>query len=323
MAGRARRNNPLAKCSDADFINLIDKHGIAKTGRKLGITVSAVYQRRRCLERLYHRQITAPGPLATRHNIEHAPRLHYDCLNGVVLVGSDAHIWPGPMTTAMRGFIKLAKELQPRIVVMNGDALDLPQVSRHPPIGWQKLPSVEDEVRAAQDVLAKIEDAVPGNCKLSWPLGNHDARFETRLATTSNEFAKMHGFSLKDHFPAWAACWSTWVNNTVVIKHRMSGGIGAVRNNTLKAGKSIVTGHLHSLKVTPYTDYNGDRYGVDSGCLADPAAEAFLSYTEDGCLDWRSGFVVLTFHKGKLLPPELVQVWDKKHVVFRGQIIEV
>jgi len=304
----------------------VEEIGPAATAKRLNVSKRSVYFRRQSLEGKFRRQITAPrngNSPVTRHNIEHAARLHFDCLNGTVLVGSDAHLWPGPLTPAMRGFIKFAKELKPRVVVMNGDALDFPQVSRHPPIGWQHLPSVEDEINAAKEALAMIEDAAPSNCKLAWPLGNHDARFETRLATTSPEFARMHGFSLKDHFPAWAACWSAWVNEDVVIKHRYSGGIGAVRNNTLKSGKTMVTGHLHSLKVTPYTDYAGVRYGVDCGCLADPSAQAFLDYTEDSPLDWRSGFVVLTFHKGKLLPPELVHVWDKGHIAWRGELIAV
>lgn len=321
-----RGTNPQAKCSDYDFIRLIETIGPRATARKLKCHVRSVYQRRENLEKRIRRQITPPvdhaGP-KTRTSIEHAARLHYDCLNGVVLVGSDAHLWPGPLTTAMRAFIKFAGELKPRVVILNGDVLDFPQVSRHPPIGWQKMPTVEDEMKSAQQTLALIEDAAPQNCKLVWPMGNHDQRYETSLATQSPAFARMHGFSLRNHFPAWAACWAAWVNNDVVIKHRMSGGIGAVRNNTVKSGKSIVTGHLHSLKVTPYTDYNATRYGVDSGCLAEPSAEAFLSYTEDGCLDWRSGFVVLTFHNGKLLFPELVSVYDKTSVQFRGKVIKV
>lgn len=321
-----RGSDPRAKCSDRDFIRFIETIGPAAYARKFKTDISAVYRRRNNMERKIGRQITPPDNgrgNVTRRSIEHAARLHYDCLNGIVLVGSDAHLWPGPKTTAMRGFIKFARELKPRVVVMNGDALDFPQVSRHPPIGWQHLPTVEDEIIAAQQVLTEIEDAAPRNAKLAWPLGNHDARFETSLATHSSEFAKLHGFSLKDHFPAWSACWAAWINSDVVIKHRLSGGIGAVRNNTMKSGKSIVTGHLHSLKVTPLTDYNGTRYGVDSGCLADPSAEAFTSYTEDAPLDWRSGFVVLTFHKGKLLPPELATVWDKRTIAWRGELIAV
>ena len=90
------------------------------------------------------------------------------------------------------------------------------------------------------------------------------------------------------------------------------------------SGKTIVTGHLHSLKVTPFSDYAPrPRWGVDTGTLADPYGPQFRDYCEDNPVNWRSGFVVLTFHKGKLLWPELVHVFDDKHVEFRGELIRV
>jgi hypothetical protein len=89
------------------------------------------------------------------------------------------------------------------------------------------------------------------------------------------------------------------------------------------SGKTIVTGHLHQLKVTPLSDYNGRRYGVDSGTLADPYGPQFEAYTEQNPMNWASGFVVLTFKDGRLLPPELVTVMDDGVVAFRGELIEV
>lgn len=314
------------KCPDGDFIRLFESVGPHETSRRLKLTAAAIFARRERLEGKLGRQITAPvqnGGNRSRHNVEHAARLHFDCLNGIVLIGSDAHIWPGPKTAAMRAFIKFAKELKPRVLILNGDVVDLPQVSRHPPIGWESHPTVADEIEAAQTILAEIEDAVPRNTKLVWTLGNHDGRFETRLATVAPEYARLHGFHLKDYYPAWAACWAAWLNGDVVVKHRYKGGVHATHNNTVSSGKSMVTGHLHSSKVTPYSDYNGNRWGVDTGCLADPDAQAFLDYTEDNPKNWRAGFAVLTFKDGKLLPPELVHVWDKKSVTFRGEIVAV
>jgi hypothetical protein len=104
-------------------------------------------------------------------------------------------------------------------------------------------------------------------------LGNHDARFENRLAANAPQYEQVHGFSLKDHFPAWRPCWAVW-NGSTVIKHRYKGGVHATHNNTVNSGVNIVTGHLHSLKVTPFDDYNGTRYGVDTGTLADPQGAA-------------------------------------------------
>ncbi len=99
----------------------------------------------------------------------------------------------------------------------------------------------------------------------------------------------------------------------------------APHNNTLWAGRTMVTGHLHSQKVQPITDYNATRWGVDTGCIAYPYGPQFIHYTESNPLNWIAGFAVFTFRGGKLLPPELVSVWSHKRdeVVFRGKIIKV
>ncbi len=190
-------------------------------------------------------------------------------------------------------------------------------------IGWTSLPTLADEIAAGQKALEGVESAAPRGAELVWTLGNHDARFETRLATVASEYGGVTGFSLKHHFPKWSCCWSAWINNDVVVKHRYKGGSHAPHNNAVHSGKTMVTGHLHSQKVSPWDDYNGTRYGVDTGCLADPSARAFVDYTEDGPKNWRSGFAVLTFTNGKLLPPELVTVWRKNEVVFRGKVYKV
>ena len=109
----------------------------------------------------------------------------------------------------------------------------------------------------------------------------------------------------------------------MVIKHRYKGGIHATHNNTLWAGKTVVTGHLHSLKVTPFSDYNGIRWGVDTGTLADPYGPQFENYTEQNPANWRSGFVVLTFKDGTLLDPEIVRVVGERKVSFRGEVVRV
>jgi hypothetical protein len=314
------------KVADLDFARLFEELGARKLAEKLGQRERQIYQRRERVEKNLRRQLVTPEQIntrSTRVGVQHAARIHAKVYDGVVLVGSDAHIWPGPKTTAMRAFIKFCKTLRPKVAILNGDVLDLARISRHPPIGWENRPTVAEEIDSGKKILHEIELAVPRECALIWTLGNHDARFETRLATVAPEYAKLNGVHLKDNFPQWSACWSCWINDDVVIKHRFKGGMGATRANTLNSGKSMVTGHLHSSKVTPLTDYNATRYGVDTGCLANPSHPAFTDYTEDGPLDWRSGFGVLTFREGKLLMPELVQVWDDDTVQFRGELIKV
>lgn len=245
--------------------------------------------------------------------------------SGVVMVASDCHYWPDLISTAHRAFVKLVKDLKPRIVCINGDAFDGASISRHPAGGtWQAIPSVKQELEACQDRLEEIQKAA-GNAHLSFLWGNHDLRFNARLQQqVGDTFKGVMGMNLTEHFPLWRFSMSLMINGDTMIKHRYHNGIHAIYNNILKSGTSMVTGHLHSLKVTPFTDYNGSRYGVDTGTLSPINAAAF-TYGEDSPVNHRSGFAVLTFHEGRLMPPELCEVIDEDEgiVYFRGQVIKV
>lgn len=234
--------------------------------------------------------------------------------NGMVFIASDCHYWPGEETLAHRAFVELLKEYKPQTVVLNGDVFDGAQVSRHPPLIGVTTPTPKQEIEACQDRLHEISMASK-NARRFWTFGNHDTRLFSRLAANSPELVEM--VSLFDHFPGWQTCWRIDVNNDVVIKHRWHNGMHATYNNTVKSGRTIVTGHLHKLQVTPWSDYNGRRYGVDTGTLAEPYGDQF-TYTESNPVNWCSGFAVLTFKNGQLLPPELCEVINGV-AYFRGQ----
>lgn len=309
---------PLSAELAQQALDAVAHHGtVAEAAKALDLpwgTLNHRYNRALAMEK---------NPSAAAPQEEYEGRLLREVRNGVVLVGSDAHYWPGIVSAAHRAFVRACKEMKPAIVVMNGDVLDGASISRHPPIGWENRPSLIQEIEASQERLEEIRRASEG-AEHIWPLGNHDGRFSQRLATVAPEFARVQGTRLRDHFVEWEPCWSVWIND-VVVKHRARGGTHAAHNNTVNAGKSMVTGHLHSLKVTPWTDYNGSRFGVDTGTLAQVYGPQFNNYMEDGFRSWRSGFAVLTFHEGELLWPELVHVRDEESgaVEFRGRVYHV
>ena len=266
--------------------------------------------------------VHADNPWHWQNLDKHPGVIQLDIQDGVVLIGSDSHYWPGIISTAHRGFVHFCEKLDPKIVIKNGDELDFPRLSRYAPIGWENRPEVVNEIEAAQERLGEIERAAPNAIKC-WTCGNHDARFESKLANTAPEYARVHGVHLKDHFPMWRPCWTVQLNKDTVVKHRFRGGIHAPHNNTMWAGKSIFTGHLHSLKVMPLSDLNGTRWGVDCGTMADPYGPQFYNYTEINPVNWRSGFVVLTFIGGQLLWPEIAFVRSEGVIDFRGELIHV
>lgn len=240
-----------------------------------------------------------------------------DC--GSVLVFSDAHFWPDqPKSAAHLALLTLAKELRPKAVIANGDVFDGARVSRHAPLGWSELPSVKEEMDICDDYMHEIRLAANPKAKTDffWNVGNHDQRFDRMLVSNASEYEGVVP-RLEDRFSDWSFAWSININDHTMVKHRYHNGIHAGYNNTLKAGRSIVTGHLHRLLVTPWGDYNGRRYGVDTGTLSDPMSPQF-DYGENNPTPHCSGFAVLTFKNGMLLPPELCEVIEGV-AYFRGQ----
>ena len=311
------------KISDQEFIDLWNEHqSITKIAAVTGMDLRGLKRRRNSLEiakNIKLRQIHIDA-----HAIER--KIDLGIKNGTVIVFSDAHFWPGIRSTAFKGLLYAIGVYAPTAVIANGDIFDGASISRHARIGWDKSPSVIEELKACQACMSEIEEvakAARHNVRLLWPLGNHDARFETFLAANAPQFEHTTGFKLSDHFQKWEKCWSVWLNEKVVVKHRNKGGIHATHNNTVQSGVTMVTGHLHSLKVTPYVDYNGVRYGVDTGTLADIYGPQFENYLEQNPVNWRSGFAILTFVNGVLLIPELVMVHTQDTIQFRGEVIDV
>lgn len=312
------------RISDKDFIKDFPELGVTAFAKKYNLQVRGVAARRRHIESKYNIRLSAPsgnhGFISPTKTYPH--RSEWAIPNGEVIIASDLHLWPAQESKMLKALKHLCAELKPKGLILNGDVLDFARISRHPPIGWESSPTPQQEIEAAQDHLAELVRST-GRAKRSWNLGNHDARFETRIATVAPEYAKIAGVHLSDHFPGFDKGWSTWINGDVVVKHRFKGGMHATFNNTKDAGKTMVTGHLHSAQVRPFTDYNGTRWGVDTGCIAETDAKQFVDYTEDNPKNWISAFCVLTFRDKKLMWPELVTPWSDTHVQFRGEIIKV
>lgn len=307
------------KVTDELIIAELPGLGMAGFCKKHGLSERAMQKRRRRVEERHGILIKPPIRGGHVEQLDkHPAAIALDIQNGHVLIGSDSHYWPGIVSTAHNAFLEFCREFKPKIVIKNGDEADFPSISRHAPIAWEMRPKVSDEIDNLKAMLGEIEKLAPRARKL-WPLGNHDSRFETRLATVAPEYAKIHGVHLKDNFEKWEPCWVAFINRNVGVKHRFKGGRHAPENNTLWSGRTIVTGHLHAMKIEPLSDWNGTRWGVDSGTMADPYGPQFSNYTEMNPMNWRSGFTLLTFVKGKLMWPEQVWVSGPGTVQFRGK----
>lgn len=299
----------------------------AKVASILGIRERAVYDRRARLAEQGVDLPSIPGG-ATVGAWTYKRVTHLTVPDGVVIVGSDAHIWPGPDTTALKALIEVTASLAGKVKLLcaNGDWLDGAKTNRHDPHGWNERPSVKEELACVTDALHRWRMAAkPARSGLQsvYTVGNHELNFERRLAAQVKDYQGLPGLRLADHFPEWDVCWSAWLNrkgpHPVMLKHRQAGGVHAGYNNTLKSGVTIVTGHTHILEAKPWGDYRGRRWGVQTGCIADPTGPQF-EYSENGPSPACSGFAVLTFKDGQLHPPELCEVIEGR-AYWRGQVV--
>lgn len=255
---------------------------------------------------------------ATQHSVRRGMELE----QGRVIIFSDAH-FTDETTTGFKALLKFIEHFKPKAIICNGDAFDGAVLSRFPSINYERKPSVLDELNYCKTHLEAIEKVRPAGCRLIWTLGNHDMRYEAALVARAPEFAGVDGFNLKYHFPNWETCWSFWVNEDTVIKHRHKGGRYAGYNNVTASFANIFTGHTHVLTCSPISTFDQKTYwGVQTGTLADINSESF-QYTEDNAKDWRQGFIMASWERGRLLMPEMVMTCGENEVEFRGEILEV
>jgi hypothetical protein len=255
-------------------------------------------------------------------------RVLLPALDGYVFVVSDQHYHPdAPPSPAHKASILLANALRPWAIIANGDAIDGASISRWPVSSFVELKERPTVVAELKETAARFKEyeELPFVQYRVWNLGNHDARFETKLAEKVPEYAGVFGTTLKDHFPGWLPAWATWIGNQaipeVVIKHRFKGGEYGAYNNAIASGVSIVTGHDHRLWVKPFSDYRGLRWGIDAGTISTVESAQFTNYTEDNSQNWQSGFVILGFKGGKFVGPEMVWATPEGRVYFRGQVV--
>ncbi len=252
---------------------------------------------------------------------DYCQRITIDNFTGQLVVFSDAHFWPNQdKTLAHRALLEVIKDIKPKLVIANGDIFDGARLSRFPRNGWEEQPRVSDELETAVEYMNEIRHLCRG-ARLLRTIGNHCIRFDRYLATNASEMENVAGARLSDHMPAWQECMSIAINGNTMVKHRINGGIHSGYRNTLAAGWSTFTGHTHLCEVKPWADYNGVRFGVSTGSLADVTTGPQFFYTEDSPKPWISGFATGTFDKaGRLLPPSVCQVMGPD-AIYRERIV--
>lgn len=262
------------------------------------------------------------GTQAKNYNGAINQQLNLDIKNGTVVVFSDAHILPHQdYSAAAQALLKVCKEIKPEYVINGGDTYDFSSISRHDKLGWEQQFTIKEEIEAGETFLNELYNVTLGARHMMLE-GNHDTRMNKFLAKHLPQFKGVKGFDFRDHIPkGWEYTMSILVNKNTMFLHMFNSGVHAGYNNVVKSGMSVVCGHTHQLEVKPFSDYNGTRFGIQTGTLATIKNNPLFNYTLNTPLNWQSGFVVLTYINGLLQYPEVCNVNSDGQAVFRGKVV--
>lgn len=321
-----------ATVDESEFLKLWHQIGSPqRLAEHLGVTVRAVYERRSRIEKARGFALPAFSEKAIKHDTQSVKLVtssrreanRFEITDGVILVGSDAHYSPGHVSVAHKALCNLLADMgtDVKAVVLNGDILDGGSISRHPALGFQKVPTVKEELEAVQERLGDIERVRPAGCKLLRTYGNHCNRWELRLANQAGQtWAGVQGMLLRDHIPHWEDSLRIDVNEDMVIIHDWHSGVHSGWNDVVKGGCHTVTGHTHELSAKAHKGFKNTHYGIKTGMLADEFQSEFDYRLGKPGFNWQSGFAVLTWKDGMLLHPEFCAVRDNGSAYFRGKL---
>lgn len=187
--------------------------------------------------------------------------------------------------------LKTVRETQPSRIVIMGDFVDCLTVS-HFPRGPGRINTLKDEVEAAHLALTDLGDAA-GKAKITFLMGNHEARLEKYLAEKAPELfglidmeslleLKKRGWPLvpyRKHITYGKIAYSHDVGFC---------GKSAVSQNLDSFGGNIVTGHTHRAGIVYDGTVLGEhRVAMSCGWLGDFGAIDYMHQSKTR--SWQHG----------------------------------
>jgi UDP-2,3-diacylglucosamine pyrophosphatase LpxH len=241
--------------------------------------------------------------------------------------GADGNLEPTHDEAAMSVALSMISDVNPDEIVLVGDNLDLPEMSK-----YLTYPTFQQTTQASIDraslFCAQLRKAAP-SAEITWLAGNHEERMPKYIATNAMAayglkranapeswpvlsvpfLVRMeeYGITYKPGYPAA----DYWLNEKLRVIHgdrvRSNGSTAHVYLNQEKT--SVIYGHIHRIEMAYKTreDYDGPRtiMAASPGCLA--RIDGALPSTKGGVdLDgrpltrhenWQQGLGVVTYEK--------------------------
>jgi hypothetical protein len=105
------------RVTDEEFIEVWNQYNSAsQVSKALGLTIRHTHSRRRDIESKHSIVLTANDARSPTFNItipQNGVRVNVEMDDGVIMVASDCHYYPGIISTAHKAFVKLIPMLSP------------------------------------------------------------------------------------------------------------------------------------------------------------------------------------------------------------------
>lgn len=230
------------------------------------------------------------------------PDIELDLKNGVVAVASDFHV-PYHDKKAVETFINYCREVQPDMIVINGDLVDMYMLSRFAK-GEGRNPM--SEIEEAREILANLRQDTKAD--IYYVIGNHEQRLEKTILTKAPELASL----IEDVFSIFKldeigvkGAGTITVNDNFVFKHGTllgsKSGLSAIKEME-NAYLSGATGHTHRLAKYIARKAGRKFIWLETGCLCSMEPEYMLNP------NWQQGFAMIQFENGKVKRAEVLEI---------------
>jgi hypothetical protein len=222
------------------------------------------------------------------------------------MVFADCH-FPFQDNDVLTLLYRFMEDLKPDIVVLGGDILDFPQISR-----FRNLPSSSEtilkDLQLVYNMFKRIREILP-NAKIFFVEGNHEFRWRSYLLDNAPLFYELFSLSLPellnleklkvDYIPCPPEL-TKFSHNYVEIGGFYIGHFDKALKNACYTGRmlrdefgvNIVQFHGHKVGSAYRTYLEGVRVGIEVGCTCR------LNPSFRRIPDWQHGFGVL-YLRGK------------------------
>lgn len=222
--------------------------------------------------------------------------------------------------------IKVAKKQKIDEIVILGDYADFYSVNSH-----GKDPGIEDilakEIQMVKKELNKLRDGFP-KAKIVFLQGNHEYRLERFIQNKAPELFGLFNteslLGLKEldikYVPYTPDQKYSVLGSKLMARHEpISGGVHVAHGTVVKAGCSVIFGHVHRIQESQVVMMNGDNHrGIAAGWLGNKD-HASMSYVKNHH-QWSLGFALVTV-KDKEFFCDLKHIINYK-VLHNGEIVK-